>query len=171
MNDLAAVHEHPPTCELLERSSTLGRFADAPMLQWLEASWTRPSPCPIPEAQPQSGNHSSQLELGLPQAHQEPLQPSIEMMSCSTPAEEVAWAARIIMRETRERGARYKDIAVLVRSLEDYHDLIRHQFQRLKFLASWINENQSFITPSLPLPDRLFGSWLMDGCTMIGSLT
>ena len=84
MNDLAAAHEHPPTCELLERSSTLGRFADAPMLQWLEASWTRPSPCPIPEAQPQSGNHSSQLELGLPKAHQEPLQPSIEMMSCST---------------------------------------------------------------------------------------
>ena len=144
MNDLAAVHELPPTCELLERSSTLGRFTDAPMLRWLEASWTRPSPCPIPEAQPQSGNNTSQLELGLPQTHQEPIQPSIEMMSCSTPAEEVAWAARIIMRETRERGARYKDIAVLVRSLEDYHDLIRHQFQRLE-IPCFMDQRESIV--------------------------
>ena len=75
------------------------------------------------------------------------------------------------MRETRERGARYKDIAVLVRSLEDYHDLIRHQFQRLE-IPCFMDQRESIVHhPLIALTRSALGSWLMDGCTMIGSLT
>ena len=54
----------------------------------------------------------------------------ISLVSCPNPEAEAIFAAREIVRTVREDGLRYRDIAVLVRRLEGYHDVLRRAFGR-----------------------------------------
>ncbi|HON07087.1 MAG TPA: PD-(D/E)XK nuclease family protein, partial [Verrucomicrobiota bacterium] len=51
----------------------------------------------------------------------------IKIISCSNPLAEVVSAARTIRQYVR-MGGRYRDIAILMRRMDDYHDLIRRIF-------------------------------------------
>jgi ATP-dependent helicase/nuclease subunit B len=51
----------------------------------------------------------------------------VRVVSCSNPLAEIVFAARTI-REYARRGGRYREIAVLMRNLDDYNDLIRRIF-------------------------------------------
>jgi ATP-dependent helicase/nuclease subunit B len=52
----------------------------------------------------------------------------IRIISCSNPVSEIICAARII-REYVRKGGRYREVAVLMRRLEQYHDTIRRIFR------------------------------------------
>lgn len=51
----------------------------------------------------------------------------VKIISCSNPLAEVVSAARTIRKYVR-MGGRYRDVAVLMRRMDDYHDLIRRIF-------------------------------------------
>lgn len=96
------------TVEVLRRGAQPGRFDDSPALRHLEKSWTAPAPmCPPPEG----------------------LAANVRLVSCASPLEEAAFAAREILRFVRA-GGRFRESAVLVRRLEGYHDAIRQVFSR-----------------------------------------
>lgn len=88
--------------ELLD-STPRPRFAASPAIAHLESGWSKPSPAPSAD--------------------------SLAAFSCSTPEMEAVLAAREIRRFVRE-GGRFRDAAVLVRSLDDYAGTIRRVFQR-----------------------------------------
>ncbi len=91
--------------EILPRANANGRFAHNPALRHLEENWARPKAF--------SGDASQTLRLAV----------------CASPAAEAALAAREILAFVR-KGGRYRDAAVLVRSLDGYHDDLRRVFTR-----------------------------------------
>jgi ATP-dependent helicase/nuclease subunit B len=54
----------------------------------------------------------------------------VRIVSCMNPEAEVEFAAREIHRYVRETGGRFRDTAVLLRSLDGYHDAVRRVFAR-----------------------------------------
>src|SRR5206468_6593259 len=54
---------------------------------------------------------------------------SLRIVICSNPEAEATLAAREILRFVRA-GGRFRDTAVLVRNLEDYHDSLERVFRR-----------------------------------------
>ena len=124
------------TTETLPRQPHAGRFADSPELALLEMSWesadrirpkieavTNTNPAPQPQ-QPTRGHGQSKLSK-----HQGPPAP-IRIFRCSTPQFEATVAAREILSHVREHGGRFRDTAVLVRSLATHADVIRRVFTR-----------------------------------------
>lgn len=92
--------------ETLPRRSEQSRFASAPPLQHLEAHWAAPT-----------------AFAGRPD-------PAVRVLECADPRREVAAAAREILRFVREAGGRFREAAVLLRSLDGYADWIRREFRR-----------------------------------------
>ncbi len=92
------------TVELLKRSTRQNRFAGDSVLRHLEQNW----PKPVPSSR-------------LPSA--------ISVSACANPEAEAALAARGILRFVRDRG-RFRDCAVLVRNLDDYHKPLARVFRR-----------------------------------------
>ncbi len=86
------------------------RFSRAPDLAHLESNWTKSS---LVAASPPGSPYPS----------------AVRLFSCANPATEATLAAREIRRFVRT-GGRYRDTAVLVRSLEPYADTIRRVFAR-----------------------------------------
>jgi ATP-dependent helicase/nuclease subunit B len=140
--------------ELLPRSDTRGRFANNPILRHLERYWPEPRPFEsllVPNSEPETGN----LELGTLNAKQgtfnfelktqkselktrstedappklEPRTGTLTLALCANPEAEAALAARKILPFVRA-GGRFRDTAVLVRNLEDYHDSLERVFRR-----------------------------------------
>ncbi len=99
-----------PQCEVIEEALSAapdrGRFARAPALFHLERHWALPRPW-----------------KGTPPD-------CLQLVSCADPEQEVTEAAREILWFVRHRGARYRDVAVLMRSLEGHHELVRRVFRR-----------------------------------------
>lgn len=92
--------------ETLPRWPEQGRFAAAPPLQHLEAHWAAPT------------------------AFAGRADPAVRVLECADPQREVAAAAREILRFVREAGGRFREAAVLLRSLAGYADWIRREFRR-----------------------------------------
>ncbi len=93
------------TTEILPRQNH-GRFKDSPALRHLEAKWTVPTP----------------FNGGAPGE-------SLRAVVCATPASEAVLAAQEILRFVRA-GGRFREVAVLLRGMEDHQDSLRRVFVR-----------------------------------------
>ena len=93
---------------ILPRRAGSGRFAENPVLRHLEENWAQPVPFPGPES-----------ELGN----------SLRAAVCPNPEGEAVLAAREILQFVHE-GGRFRQTAVLLRTLEGYHDVLRRVFSR-----------------------------------------
>jgi ATP-dependent helicase/nuclease subunit B len=98
--------------ETLARDPIRNRF-QSQMLQHLERHWTRPEPF---TREPSPGNRAADN--------------AVRLVSCASPEAEVEFAAREIRRYVRERNGRFRDAAVLLRTLDGHHDAIRRVFAR-----------------------------------------
>lgn len=95
--------------EVLPRRSEHTRFSRQPILGHLESGWA-------------AGRNAAPESI--------PVDPTaIRMVACDNVEREAEVAARTILRETRA-GARFRDIAVLARSLDHCHDAVERVFAR-----------------------------------------
>jgi ATP-dependent helicase/nuclease subunit B len=111
--------------EYLGRNETLSRFANAPALQYLSDRWSaalspgaRGTPPPPPASDP-----------------------AVRVLSCETPEAEAIFAAREVLRHV-QAGGRYREVAVLVRSLTGYGPVLRRVFARYE-IPHFIDQRQS----------------------------
>jgi ATP-dependent helicase/nuclease subunit B len=107
--------EHLPDCkvsiEILKRKSP-NRFSNSPDFQHLEANWATPHPAP------DAGTET-------------PIS-AVRLAACANPEAEAAFAAREILKFVHDdrAGNRFRDAAVLVRSLDGYHKPLARAFRR-----------------------------------------
>jgi ATP-dependent helicase/nuclease subunit B len=110
--------ENLPDCkisiEIFKRVPNQNRFAHSPVLQFLEANWSQPA-----------------QNSKLPPLRRDgcKTQNSIQIASCPNTEAEAAFAAREIFKFVRH-GNRFRDCAVLVRSLDAYHKPLERAFRR-----------------------------------------
>ena len=101
-----------PACEvsteLICRDPGRGRFAQNPVLQHLEEHWTQPQPNPVAATE---------------------LKKTLRIADCANPEAEARLAAREILRFVRN-GGRYREITVLARSLQPWHEILSNVFGR-----------------------------------------
>jgi ATP-dependent helicase/nuclease subunit B len=105
--------------ELIERQPGRTRFLASPPLGHLEQFWS--SPQPYSGGAPAGGSGAA--------AELPPVGASVRLALCASPEEEAVLAAREILRLARA-GGRYRDVTVLVRKLEGYHEPIQRVFSR-----------------------------------------
>ncbi len=117
--ELEAAGLQQPGIHILPRLPENSRFDRSPALRYLEAAWSEPA-LPAPDERDQQ-----QKPLAAPAG-------DVRVVRCATPDAEAVFAARAIRRFVRENGARFRDCAVIVRSLEDYRHTIRRVFQRFE---------------------------------------
>jgi len=55
---------------------------------------------------------------------------AVRVVACANPEAEATFAAREILRFVREQGGRFRDVAVLVRKLDNYHSALQRVFTR-----------------------------------------
>ncbi|HZI33201.1 MAG TPA: hypothetical protein VFF11_12740, partial [Candidatus Binatia bacterium] len=110
--------------EILQRQPGKSRFAEDSLLAELEQSWSLPAHSVEhrPPARPE-------LERAVPEAGVP--SESIRLTACANPEAEAAFAAREILKFVRaNNGKRFRDCAVLVRNLENYHKPLARTFRR-----------------------------------------
>ncbi|HET7624633.1 MAG TPA: PD-(D/E)XK nuclease family protein [Verrucomicrobiae bacterium] len=107
--ELGAIPDVAIQIEILKRGVRPGRFDSQPALKHLEKFWAKP---PVAFSETDSPGNA------------------VRIVACASPEAEVEFAAREIHRYVRERNGRFRDAAILVRSLENYHDAIRRVFAR-----------------------------------------
>ena len=130
IHDFAALDCIKLERNILKRSNKHGRFKQNAMLSWLESRWTRPEAIHVnPNSKPPS-SEPPQLELGLGALASNGNSSSIEIAACRSPEAESIFVARGILKRIREDGMRFNETAVLVRSLPQYQEIIRHTFER-----------------------------------------
>jgi ATP-dependent helicase/nuclease subunit B len=102
--------------ETLERNPNGNRFAGNPVLQNLEKRWQNRAA--VPSATCEADRMSGQL--------------SIRLVTCANLEAEATFAAREILKFVRhkDRPCRFRDIAVLVRNLDAYHQPLARAFRR-----------------------------------------
>src|SRR5437867_217789 len=105
---LASLSEVKVEIESLPADSRETRLADNPVLGHLERHWADPEPSPV-----RSGS----------------IPDSLRVVVCANPEAEATFAAREILRHVRG-GGRFRDVAVVVRALDGYHDALRRVFHR-----------------------------------------
>jgi ATP-dependent helicase/nuclease subunit B len=110
--------------ETLPRHPGRTRFLNNPVLQHLEESWADPRPY----APPRRHSEGLQGERGAA-IPDDTLTRSLRVAMCSNPEAEVSLAAREVLRHVRE-GGRYREVTVLVRRLEGYHEPLQRIFSR-----------------------------------------
>jgi ATP-dependent helicase/nuclease subunit B len=107
--------ENLPDCkievEILPRDSQKNRFVKNSGLQLLEQNW-----------QQSSRNNSEKSAIGNRQS-------AISVHACANPEAEAVFAARETLKFVRA-GNRFRDCAVLVRNLDDYHKSLVRVFRR-----------------------------------------
>jgi len=105
--------ENLPGCKIeiesLPRNSGKNRFAKSPALRQLEQAWARP-------------NHES--EAGIRN-----LENTVQIVACQNAEAEAVFAAREILKFVRA-GNRFRDCAIIVRSLDGYHRPVAREFRR-----------------------------------------
>jgi ATP-dependent helicase/nuclease subunit B len=92
--------------EPLARDPARDRFSRAPVLAHVEAHWAAAANKPIDPGE------------------------EIRVVTCANPEAEAVFAAREVLQFVREGHGRFRDCAVLVRSLDGYHDTLRRVFTR-----------------------------------------
>jgi ATP-dependent helicase/nuclease subunit B len=96
--------------EILRRQAASSRFAENPVLRHLEENWAQPAPFPDEEWDAERRG-------------------SLRAVVCANPEGEAVLAAREILQYV-QAGGRFRETAVLLRSLEGYHDVLRRVFSR-----------------------------------------
>ncbi len=119
--ELEAAGCEPPAVESLRRRAEGGRFDQSPALRRLESAWSAPM-LPASEGDEESARPEDAVPPG----------DSLRIVRCATPEAEAVFAARAIRAFVRENDARFRDCAVIVRSLEDYRHTVRRVFQRFE---------------------------------------
>jgi ATP-dependent helicase/nuclease subunit B len=104
----SALEGTKPKLTLLPRDPSKSRFTKNPALAYLERHWSADSLS----------------------AHGQAVRAPIQMFQCANPEAEATLAAREITRFVRKEGGRFRDVAVIVRRLDDYHDALRRVFNR-----------------------------------------
>ncbi len=94
--------------ELLARTPARGRFGKNPVLRHLEEHWTNPRAHATPATE---------------------LRKTLRIAACPDPEAEATLAAREILRFVRN-GGRYREITVLARSLQSWHEILANVFSR-----------------------------------------
>ncbi|HKQ38649.1 MAG TPA: PD-(D/E)XK nuclease family protein, partial [Verrucomicrobiae bacterium] len=107
-----ALERSKPKLTLLPRDAVKNRFANAAELLWLEQHWSRAIGWATAE--------NDDRKVSTP----------IEIFQCANPEVEATLAATKILEFVREDRARFRDVAVLVRRLDNYHDALRRVFTR-----------------------------------------
>ena len=97
--------------ELLQRDARKNRFGSNSALRYLEQNWSQTP-----------GGKFKKSAIGNRQS-------TISLAACAHPEAEAAFAAREILRFVRG-GGRFRDTAVLVRNLDDYHKPLARAFRR-----------------------------------------
>ena len=97
--------------QLLKRDPKNSRFAGSAALQHLERCWVSPEPF--------SGATNNSSDLAA----------SLRVVSCANPETEAVVVAREILQGVRA-GGRFRDSAVLLRTLAGYHDVLERVFSR-----------------------------------------
>lgn len=111
-----------PTIETIQREASRSRFSAAPALFELECAWvsgsfsSSKSPAKI-EGENEGEDDSSSCSS------------AIRLVACPNAEAEATLAAREI-RQHVLNGGRYRDCAILVRSLDGYHDVLRRTLRR-----------------------------------------
>ncbi|MBI3874656.1 MAG: PD-(D/E)XK nuclease family protein [Verrucomicrobia bacterium] len=129
--------------EVLPRRAETSRFTNAPALVHLEEHWNHPARCistdderaaqflltrPSATLSPSDGERAG--VRGNPSGSTLPLDESpIRAFQCADPEAEAVLAAREILRHV-QGGGRFRDCAVLVRSLDAHHVPLRRVFTR-----------------------------------------
>lgn len=106
--------------DLIERRMGEGRFGGSPKLAELERSWGG------------SGSFATEAAVGgsgpeCLRSQTAPASEPVRIVECDDPEAEVGLAARQILRLVRS-GGRFRDVSVLVRSLERYRALLQREF-------------------------------------------
>ena len=105
--------ENLPDCEvsveILKCDPQKSRFAGNPILEHLEQGWSQPT-------------QNSKLKT----------QNSVRVVACANPEAEAVFAAREILKFVHDdrAGNRFRDVAVLVRSFDNYYKPLARAFQR-----------------------------------------
>ncbi len=107
--------------DILARDPDKSRFTDNPVLQHLERNWSEPEPYPGPaRTSPAAQERASRPD---------DLKNALSVSICADPEAEATLAAREILRHVRA-GGRYREVTVLVRTLEAYHHALQRVFSR-----------------------------------------
>ncbi len=117
---------------VLERRPDRTRFAGNPMLQHLEKFWARPEPFPRGTPfTPSLIDSADETENQDAAEHVTPdLSGALRIIACANPEAEATLAAREILQQVRDRGGRFRDCAVLLRTMSGYDNLLRRVFTR-----------------------------------------
>lgn len=94
------------TVEELARDPAHSRFAASPELAALEADWSGPAA-----------------------VSSFPISPALRLVVCPSPEAEAVFAAREILRQV-QAGGRFRDCAVILRTLDHHHAALRRTFTR-----------------------------------------
>ena len=113
---LGAVPGADLAVEILPRRPQTSRFGQNPVLRRLEQCWAGP------ETATAAGGGGGAFPP-------EELAASLRVVFCPTPEAEVLAAAREVRRHVRA-GGRYRDVTVLARKLEAYHEPLQRVFTR-----------------------------------------
>ena len=102
--------------EIVRRDTDRSRFHGSEILRHLEQHWEQPIPYEIKGQRQASVEKDGYGEV-------------IRIVSCENPEAEAIFAAREILKHARG-GGRFRDVAVLVRKLENYYDPLQRVFAR-----------------------------------------
>lgn len=110
-----------PVIEVLPRELACSRFGVAPQLLALEQAW----------ASGFGGNQRDGRPVeNTPPSESQPASAAvIRLVACPNAEAEAAFAAREIWKLVQS-GGRFRDCAILVRSLDEYHDVLRRVLDR-----------------------------------------
>jgi ATP-dependent helicase/nuclease subunit B len=122
--------------EALPRNSDGSRFVKNPVLKHLEQSWAAPRPYPkmtAPAVAPGKGD-GAVADKPASALSKDPdlasdVSCSMRVVTCPNREAEVTLAAREILAFVRA-GARFRDVSVLLRKLDPYHQVIQQVFSR-----------------------------------------
>jgi len=128
---LSSLTDASVSVEVLQRDPAKSRFLDSPVLQHLERHWADPEPYQIAALSSESRSSAtapvvSDDKTGAPRSA---LDESLHIAICADPDAEVTLAAHEVLNYVRS-GGRYRDVTVLVRKLEGYHEPLQRLFSR-----------------------------------------
>ncbi len=117
---LAALDDCQISIETLASTPGHGRFANSEALRQLEQNWSRPQASPVAQASLPAGSGGILPPVPIP---------PIQLATCANAETEAVLAAREILRHVRA-GGRYRECAVIVRSLDTHQAALERTFRR-----------------------------------------
>ncbi|MEO5802680.1 MAG: PD-(D/E)XK nuclease family protein [Verrucomicrobiota bacterium] len=119
-----------PDCKIeienLQREAVKNRFAESAPLAHLEKNWAAPEAF-IPGARLCPKDQPQRVPDAAADA---PHTAALRLAACSNPEGEAILAAHEILRFVRKKGGRFREVAVLLRQFDGYHDALRRIFSR-----------------------------------------